>query len=97
MPPLNALKAFEAAARTGGYVSAARELGVSPSAVSQQVRNLELFFDKQLFQRYHNRITLTDAGIAIYEESAGALETLVDMTARVLVGEARTRLVISLL
>ena len=97
MPPLNALKAFEAAARTGGYVTAARELGVSPSAVSQQVRNLELFFDKRLFQRYHNRITLTDAGIAIYDETAEALERLVDMTARVLVGEARTRLVISLL
>ncbi len=97
MPPLNALKAFEAAARTGGYVPAARELGVSPSAVRQEGRNLELFFDKQRFQRYHNRITLTDAGIAIYDETAQALEKLVDMTSRVLVGEARTRLVISLL
>ena len=41
LPPLNALKAFEAAARGGSYVAAAAELGVSAAAVSQQVRNLE--------------------------------------------------------
>jgi LysR family glycine cleavage system transcriptional activator len=35
LPPLNALKAFEAAARNGGYVTAARELRVTPAAVSQ--------------------------------------------------------------
>ncbi len=48
LPPLNALRAFEAAARAGSYVAAARELDVSPAAVSQQVRNLEEFLDKQL-------------------------------------------------
>ena len=36
LPPLNAIRAFEAAARHGGYVGAADELGVSPAAVSQQ-------------------------------------------------------------
>ena len=44
LPPLNAVKAFEAAARCGSHVAAARELGVTPAAVSQQVRNLEAFF-----------------------------------------------------
>jgi DNA-binding transcriptional LysR family regulator len=38
---LNALRAFEAAARTGGFAAAARELGVTPAAVSQQVASLE--------------------------------------------------------
>ena len=41
LPPLNSLRAFEAAARAGSYVAAADELGVSPAAVSQQVRKLE--------------------------------------------------------
>lgn len=97
MPPLNALKAFEAAARYGGYVAAARELGVSPSAVSQQVRNLERFFGKQLFARYNNRVALTDAGITIYADTARALQDLASMTTRVLEGELRPLLVVSVL
>ncbi len=47
LPPLNAIKSFEAAARCGSHVAAARELGVTPAAVSQQVRNLEAFFAKR--------------------------------------------------
>jgi len=97
LPPLNALKSFEAAARTGGFVLAARELGVSAAAVSQQVKNLEAFFGKQLFLRHNNRVTLTDAGMAVYQDCAGALERLADMTARVMETEVRARLVISLL
>ena len=62
LPPLNALKSFEAAARTGSYVAAADELGVSPAAVSQQVRHLESYLGKTLFMRFNNRIALTDAG-----------------------------------
>lgn len=97
LPPLNALKAFETAARNGGYVAAARELGVSPAAVSQQVKNLERFFGKQLFLRHNNRLSLTDAGLAIFADSSEALEKLAGMTERVLEGEVRTRLVISVL
>ena len=41
LPPLNAMKAFEVAARNGSFTHAADELGVSSAAVSQQVRNLE--------------------------------------------------------
>ena len=73
LPPLNALKAFEAAARTGSYVAAAAELGVSAAAVSQQVRNLEGWFGKRLFTRFNNRIGLTDAGMAIYRDTARRL------------------------
>lgn len=97
LPPLNALKAFEAAARTGGTVPAARELGVSPAAVSQQVKNLERFFDKQLFVRHHNRLSLTDAGLAVFADSADALERLAAMTARTFEGEVRSRLIVSVL
>lgn len=97
LPPLNALKAFEAAARSGGYVPAARELSVSPAAVSQQVKNLERFFDKQLFVRHHNRLSLTDAGLAVFADCAPALERLAVMTQRTFEGEVRTRLVVSVL
>jgi len=95
LPPLNALKAFEASARTGSYVTAAEELHVTPAAVSQQVRNLESFFGKQLFVRYNNRIVLTDAGGTIYRNSAPALQGLSRMTRQVLEGTARAHLVVS--
>ena len=95
LPPLNALKAFEVAARTGNFTLAARELGVSSAAVSQQVRNLEAYFGKQLFLRMGNRITLTDAGHAIYPQTARALGDIATVTSRILEGEMRTRLVVS--
>ena len=43
LPPLNALRAFEAAARCGGFSAAAEELSVTPAAVGQQVRHLEIW------------------------------------------------------
>ena len=97
LPPLNALKAFEAAARTGGYVPAARELRVSPAAVSQQVKNLERYFDKELFVRHHNRLSLTDAGLAVFADSSEALERLAAMTLRTFEGQVRSRLIVSVL
>ena len=61
LPPLNALRAFEAAARTGSFVAAAEESGVSSAAISMQVRNLENYLAKKLFVRTNNRITLTSS------------------------------------
>ena len=95
LPPLNALKAFEAAARTGGFVSAALELGVSSAAVSMQVRNLEAFLGKKLFLRANNRITLTDAGRSIFPTTASVMSELSAMTERLLEGASPARLVVS--
>jgi len=50
LPPLNALRAFEASARLGSFVGAAAELHVSAAAVSQLVRRLERYLDVDLFQ-----------------------------------------------
>lgn len=97
LPPLNALRAFEAAARTGGYVAAANELGVSAAAVSQQVRNLEAFLGKQLFMRFNNRVVLTDAGQAIFAGASEALQSISMLTRHAMAGPARARLVISVL
>jgi LysR family glycine cleavage system transcriptional activator len=74
--PLNALRSFECAARCGGFVLAGKELGVSSAAVSLQVKNLESYYGKELFLRLGNKISLTDAGEAIYPDIAAALQQL---------------------
>lgn len=97
LPPLNALRAFEAAARTGSYVAAAEELRVSPAAVSQQVRNLEEFLGKQLFMRFNNRVQLTDAGQVVFAGASDALQSVSSLTEQVMSGGTKQRLVISVI
>jgi len=97
LPPLNALKSFESAARTGSYVTAAAELNVSPAAVSQQVRNLEKLLKRKLFTRLNNRIVLTDAGLAIQAGITPALEEIAALTTRVLAGSSRAKLAVSVI
>ncbi len=65
IPHLTALRAFEAAARALSFQDAARELGLSPSAVSHQIRTLETYLDVRLFDRLTRRIELTEAGRAL--------------------------------
>ncbi|NIA70769.1 transcriptional regulator GcvA [Pelagibius litoralis] len=60
--PLNALRAFEAAARHLSYVGAGRELHVTPAAISHQVKALEGYLGKPLFRRQSRGLLLTDAG-----------------------------------
>lgn len=95
LPPLNSLRAFEAAARTGSYVDAAEEIGVSAAAISQHVRKLEDFFGKELFLRLNNRVILTDAGHAIFAGTAGALQAISDTAGDLMSDRSRSRLVIS--
>jgi LysR family glycine cleavage system transcriptional activator len=61
LPPLNALRAFEAAARHMNFSRAADELSVTPGAVSQQIQNLEDFIGSSLFRRTPKGLLLTDA------------------------------------
>ena len=61
LPPLNALRAFEAAARHMSFTKAAEELTVTPAAVSQQVRTLEDHLGIALFRRGNRSLLLTDA------------------------------------
>jgi LysR family transcriptional regulator, glycine cleavage system transcriptional activator len=62
LPPLNALRAFEAAARNGSFTRAADELCVTQGAVSQQVKALELDLKARLFHRAAGGLELTDSG-----------------------------------
>ena len=60
LPPLNALRAFEAAARHLNFSRAAEELSVTPGAVSQQIQNLEDYVGEALFKRTPKGLLLTD-------------------------------------
>lgn len=62
---LNGLKAFEATLRTGSFRAAARELGVTPAAVGQQIRGLESFLACQLFLRTNKGTTPTEAALKV--------------------------------
>ncbi|MCB1872782.1 MAG: transcriptional regulator GcvA [Gammaproteobacteria bacterium] len=64
LPPLNPLKAFEAAARHLSFRLAAEELSVTPAAISQMVHTLEEYLDMPLFVRLNRSLRLTDAGQA---------------------------------
>lgn len=64
LPPLNALRAFEAAARKLSFTQAADELNVTPGAISQQIRQLEDYAGTPLFKRTGRSVLLTDAAQA---------------------------------
>lgn len=66
LPPLHALRAFEAAARHLSFKGAAEELAVSPTAISHHVRQLEAILGTQLFERHSRRVELTAAGRQLY-------------------------------
>ncbi|MCB1541546.1 MAG: transcriptional regulator GcvA [Rhodoblastus sp.] len=66
LPPLNALRAFEAAARHLSMAKAAEELNVTPGALSHQIRGLEALLGVELFERGVRSIALTGAGARLY-------------------------------
>jgi LysR family glycine cleavage system transcriptional activator len=82
LPPLNALRAFEASARLGSFVAAAAELRVSAAAVSQQVRRLEGYLDTPLFQRLARGLVLTEHGRDYLPQLSQGFDMLGESTAR---------------
>jgi len=66
LPPLVALRAFEAAARHLSFRKAAAELGVAPTAISHQIRLLEDYCGRALFRRRPRPLSLTDAGAQLF-------------------------------
>lgn len=82
LPPLNALRAFEAAGRLGSFKEAAAALHVTHGAVSQQVRLLEEWLGAALFERHNRRVTLTPAAKAYLAEIGPLFEQLAQATAR---------------
>lgn len=76
LPPLRALEAFVRTVRLGSARAAADELGLSPSALSRRIGNLETFVGKKLFTRARQAMQLTDEGQAFYEAVNPHLESL---------------------
>jgi LysR family glycine cleavage system transcriptional activator len=74
--PLNAVRAFEAAARHMSVSRAANELCVTPTAVSHQIRTLEEFLQVDLFERKRSGLALTDAAIGLVQSLTDGLDTL---------------------
>ncbi|WP_254868545.1 transcriptional regulator GcvA [Phaeobacter sp. HF9A] len=80
LPPLNPLKAFEAAARHNSLTLAAEELNVSQVAVSRQVRVLEDYMGVTLFRRLNRGIELTREGILLFKGVGSAFQDIEDAT-----------------
>lgn len=75
-PPLNALRAFEAAARHESFVLAANELGVTTGAISQHIKALEAWVGSALFVRRSNQVRLTDVGRSLLPEFVSAFDAI---------------------
>lgn len=90
--PLTALRVFEAAARRESFLLAAEELGITPGAVSRQIKALETELSVRLFERFNRAVRLTDAGRRLAEgvrrglnEIAGAVQEIRNPTTAPLV------------
>ena len=84
LPPLNALRAFEASARSESFTRAAEELHVTQGAVSHQVKRLEATLGIKLFNRERQRLVITDAGREYLNVVRDALDRIAAGTERVL-------------
>lgn len=75
-PSIQSMQAFLQAARVGSFSSAARQLALTHSAISQQIRSLEDFIGQPLFARVGGRVTLTDAGTLFANQLSDGLEQI---------------------
>jgi len=97
LPPLNALRAFEAAARLLSFTRAADELAVTQAAVSHQIKALEEWIGVPLFRRVNRGLLLTDAGQALLSVLRDALDRIAAATERLRAGPRTGQLVVSAL
>ena len=99
IPPMSALRAFEAAARHLSFKTAAAELFVTPSSVSHQIKTLEAMLGVSLFIRFNREVALTHDGVAYAESVSAALGDLQHATAAISrrnnTGPAKPRLVVT--
>jgi LysR family transcriptional regulator, glycine cleavage system transcriptional activator len=82
LPPLNALRNFEAVARHGSFAAAAAKLNVTHWAVGKQIRLLEDWFGVPLFERRARGVVVTDEGASLLNDVTNAFERLANGAAR---------------
>lgn len=85
LPPLHALRAFEATARHLHFARAADELGLTPTAISHQVRQLEAIMGVELFRRFPRPVRLTAAGEMLFPVLRTALDQIAGTIAQLAV------------
>ena len=95
LPPLNWFRAFEASARNLSFTAAAEEIGMTQSAVSQQVKSLEMRLGVPLFERKARGLSLTDHGRRLLPQVDAALGTLTAATGSFLTDHPRELLTVS--
>ncbi|MCC3721053.1 LysR family transcriptional regulator [Rouxiella badensis] len=78
LPPLGSLKAFDAVARLGSFKRAADEIGVTPTAISHQIRVLEESLETAVLLRSAREVTLTSAGTRLQQATQRAFASLQD-------------------
>lgn len=76
LPPLNAIRAFDAAARCLSFTAASEELNVTPGAISRHIVTLEEVLGVRLFDRLHRKVELTSSGEFFLREIGPALERI---------------------
>ncbi|MGL5949615.1 MAG: transcriptional regulator GcvA [Aeromonas sp.] len=96
LPPLNALKAFEAAARHLSFTRAAQELFVTQAAISHQIKALESFLGLSLFRRKNRSLLLTEEGQGYFLDLKEIFVALGEATDKVLARQAKGALTVSL-
>ena len=95
LPPLRALRAFEAAARHLSFAQAGAELGVTPGAISHQIKSLEDWLGAPLFHRLPRALRLTEAGEAALPFLSDGFDLLADGVAKMQAGRDTNPLTIS--
>ncbi len=94
LPPLNSLRAFEAAARHCNFRKAADELNVSQSAISHQLKLLESRLGIELFHRSVHSVELSEAGLLYYPVLRDAFDRMSDVTERIRLNTESTLLTV---
>lgn len=95
LPPLNAMRAFEAAARHLSFTRAADELNVTQAAVSHQIKSLEDHLGMPVFRRLNRALMLTDAGQALFPAVNEALDIMATAVDRLHKGDRSGELAIT--
>jgi LysR family glycine cleavage system transcriptional activator len=95
LPPLSALRAFEAAARHGSFKRAADELAVTPTAISHSIRALEEHTGLRLFVRQVRQVALTEAGAQLYPVLRQGFDAVEAVLERLTQANKRERITIS--
>lgn len=97
LPSTSMLLAFDAAARTGSFTGAARELNMTQSAVSKQIIGLEEHLGVRLFERRHHAVVLTAAGTGYAKEVRAALDIVLSASLRLMASPDGGRLNLAVL